>query len=45
MGYLFGLLDALAVPETARPALLDLLQSILKAMAEILASAEQKQTS
>ena len=26
MGYLFGLLDALAVPETARPALLDLLR-------------------
>ena len=26
MGYLFGLLDALAVPESARPALLDLLR-------------------
>ena len=26
MGYLFGLLDALAVPETARPALLELLR-------------------
>ncbi len=26
MGYLFGLLDALAVPETARAALLDLLR-------------------